>query len=285
MPRNLVTTRLEKFFYTRGLDKKTKKEVQQRVLDVIAFQQTHEKDFKQVNMFTLTGTDFSGKTSVVIRIVSALRQEGFRIFPLRGSGTTGIPELLSIPDNPQELIVDLQTVATMQRQYMTAALAYRTSPTPETGTNFLKAAISMQYEMFRQIRYWSQYGLVIADRAGFDALLGGHERGGGIGFLERELSQIQPVPYGISAWIDVPLREIRRRRKKDPQKMDQNTEAELQARRYGYQQLWVQSEQGNLLPGQRLVRINGQQNIQTVTQTTLAVLEQCVHQGCCRLEK
>jgi len=175
------------------------------------------------NLEVMEGIDGSGKSSQALIRASALRDRGHKVIVLRGSGTTGVQELIAwsnhtIPNSDgdkTEILADLGMVLAIQQAYTACDEATR-----EGYQQKMKAGVSMQVLMFDLINkylYKKEDYRVISDRGIISTLSGIYDKAPQYfaQLVQQSVSLLKEVPgvatsprfisTGRNVLIDVPV--------------------------------------------------------------------------------
>lgn len=214
-------TEFEGRFTVEGLSQGEIVGVDQRVSEVIALLRQSQSLVVEPNLLTLEGIDGSGKTTLALSLASKLKRDGKKVIILRGSGTTGMDDILKWArheykrdSNKKTILEDLQSIQDLQKKYQKE----------QHSQKKMQIAVQMQIQMFAlQKKYLTAGYFVISDRGVLSACLGGRDRAQNYEQFAQLISMFPYLPIGPTFFVDIPVNEaVKRSRKKGekPQEKD-----------------------------------------------------------------
>jgi thymidylate kinase len=175
----------------------------QNTREVVNFYQENQKFSPHSHLIVFEGNDGTGKTTLSIRFAQHLRNQGVeKVIVLRGSGTTGMEELILDAQRAgvdNETLERMKAIEKLQNDYRNPDISFEKK---------IEIAQRMQLEMLALINDCLTQGyVVISDRGIFSALLGIQEKApeGWKAIVENILSTLEVIPVGsLNILIDAP---------------------------------------------------------------------------------
>jgi len=170
----------------------------QNTREVVNFYQENQENQKfspHSHLIVFEGNDGTGKTTLSIRFAQYLRVQGIeKVIVLRGSGTTGMEELISDAQRAgvdNETLERMKAIEKLQNDYRNPDISFEKK---------IEIAQIMQSKMFALINDCLTQGyVVISDRGIFSALLGIQEKApeGWKAIVEDILSKLKVIPVEV----------------------------------------------------------------------------------------
>lgn len=245
----------------------------QEVVDVLKYFADHScklrPDSRQI---TVTGSDGSGKTTLVKLLATHMKKLGLPVTVMRGSGVTGTEDLLAWVERYKDSNSDGSEIIADLRQVMAAQAQYSAESDPRRK---VAQGVSMQKMMFDLVQKYLDRGYyVVSDRGVLDAFLGARERVGSADELTQVAKVFSRLPFGPSVRVRVsPVTAMVRLMGK--QEMPPLAELVRRQYEFDYALAWAYRVFGRKLPGVTpgwFMTVNGEAEPREVLRAAVDIL-------------